>query len=242
MKLNFLKKVDITYDEFSKVGLLILQSFFLGFFIYYYFSVINGLFTATFPIQKLPLAYIHSGIVGFLLTNIFIKLQKKIRLSYLQIGLYTFIIIYMVSYLWLFIYYESDFQFYTFESFKPFIIYIGFILFFPISTLLILGMGNMMLKLLDLKQGKRFFPLISSGEVLSSAAAFISIPLILQIFSGDETDSGTFFIFSLAIVFLFAAAIVQLYFNVKYKTLMNKQVEKDSKNNTPSLKSIINNK
>ena len=92
MKLNFLKKVDITYDEFSKVGLLILQSFFLGFFIYYYFSVINGLFTATFPIQKLPLAYIHSGIVGFLLTNIFIKLQKKIRLSYLQIGLYTFII------------------------------------------------------------------------------------------------------------------------------------------------------
>jgi len=242
MKLNFLKKVDITYDEFSKVGLLILQSFFLGFFIYYYFSVINGLFTATFPIQKLPLAYIHSGIVGFLLTNIFIKLQKKIRLSYLQIGLYTFIIIYMVSYLWLFIYYESDFQFYTFESFKPFIIYIGFILFFPISTLLILGMGNMMLKLLDLKQGKRFFPLISSGEVLSSAAAFISIPLILQIFSEDETDSGTFFIFSLAIVFLFSAAIVQLFFNVKYKTLMNKQVEKDSKNNTPSFKSIINNK
>jgi len=31
MKLNFLKKGDITYDEFSKVGLLILQSFFLGF-------------------------------------------------------------------------------------------------------------------------------------------------------------------------------------------------------------------
>tara|TARA_B100000768_G_scaffold156191_1_gene153634 strand:- start:3553 stop:6231 length:2679 start_codon:yes stop_codon:yes gene_type:complete len=242
MKLNFLKKVDITYDEFSKVGLLILQSFFLGFFIYYYFSLINGLFTATFPIKKLPLAYIHSGIIGFLLTNVFIKLQKKIRLSYLQIGLFTSIIIYMVSYLWLFIYYEGDFQFYTFESFKPFIIYIGFILFFPISTLLILGMGNMMLKLLDLKQGKRFFPLISSGEVLSSAAAFISIPLILRLFSEDETDKGTFFVFSLAIVFLFAATLVQLYFNVKYKTLMNQQIGKDSKDNTPSFKTIIKNK
>ena len=202
MKLNFLIKADITYDEFSKVGLLILQSFFLGFFIYYYFSVINGLFTANFPIQKLPVAYIHSGIIGFFLTNIFIELQKKIKLSYLQIGLFVFIITYMLLYLWLFSSFDIEFQFYIFENFKTFIIYIGFILFFPISTLIALGMGNMMLKLLDLRQGKRFFPKISSGEVLSSAAAFITIPLILQFFSEDENESGTFFIFSLAIVFV----------------------------------------
>jgi ATP/ADP translocase len=242
MQINFLKKTDITQDEFIKVSLMVLQSFFLGFFIYYYFSVINGLFTATFPIQKLPLAYIHSGLFGFLLTNIFIKLQKKIKLSYLQIGLYATIIIYMLLYLWLFSSENIDFHFYSFKSFKPFIIYVGFILFFPISTLLILGIGNMMLKLFDLKQGKRFFPIISSGEVLSSALAFISIPGILSLFSEDDTEKGTIVIFSLAIIFLFAAGLMQLYFNFKYKTLINQNTQKAKSNNTPSFKSIIKNK
>ena len=242
MQINFLKKTDITQGELIKVSLMMLQSFFLGFFLYYYFSVINGLFTATFPIQKLPLAYIHSGIFGFLLTNIFIKLQKKIKLSYLQIGLYTVIIAYMLLYLYLFSTANVNFQFYDFKSFKPFIIYVGFILFFPISTLLILGMGNMMLKLFDLKQGKRFFSIISAGEVLSSALAFISIPGILSLFSEDDTEKGTIFIFSLAILFLFAAALMQLYFNYKYKTLINQNTQKTISNNTPSFKSIIKNK
>tara|TARA_B110000037_G_scaffold71883_1_gene86649 strand:- start:249 stop:2933 length:2685 start_codon:yes stop_codon:yes gene_type:complete len=242
MQINFFKKTDITQDEFIKVSLMVSQSFFLGFFIYYYFSVINGLFTATFPIQKLPLAYIHSGIFGFLLTNIFIKLQKKVKLSYLQIGLYATIIIYMLLYLWLFSSEKIHFHFYSFKSFKPFIIYVGFILFFPISTLLILGMGNMMLKLFDLKQGKRFFPIISSGEVLSSALAFISIPGILSLFSENDTEKGTIVIFSLAIIFLFAAALMQLYFNFKYKTLINQNAQKTKSNNTPSFKSIIKNK
>jgi ATP/ADP translocase len=242
MQINFFKKTDITQDEFIKVSLMVLQSFFLGFFIYYYFSVINGLFTATFPIQKLPLAYIHSGLFGFFLTNIFIKLQKKIKLSYLQIGLYATIIIYMLLYLWLFSSENINFHFYSFKSFKPFIIYVGFILFFPISTLLILGMGNMMLKLFDLKQGKRFFPIISSGEVLSSALAFISIPGILSLFSENDTEKGTIVIFSLAIIFLFAAALMQLYFNFKYKTLINQNTQKTKSNNTPSFKSIITNK
>ena len=242
MQNNFLKKMDVTQDEFSKISLLILQSFFLGFFLYYYFSVISGLFVNTFHIKHLPHAYISSGIFGFLLTNIFIKLQRSIKLSHLQIGLFSSIIIYMFLYLLLFNSYIIDLQFNIFKGFKPFIIYIGFILFFPISTLLTVGMGNMMLKFFDLKQGKRFFPIISSGEVISSALAFGSIPVIISFFSKNNNEKGTVYILLIAIIFLVAAAAIQVYFNVKYKTLINQNIKEKLDTKTSSFKHIIKNK
>lgn len=233
--MNFFKKAGITQSESSKITLLITQSFFIGGFLSYYFSVINGLFVNTFSIQYLPHAYITSGILGFIITNFFIFLQRKIRLSYLQTGLYISIIIYMILYLKVFDNKSFIFQLDFIKSFHSFIIFIGFTLFFPIASLLAIGMGNMMLNFFDLKQGKQFFSIISSGEVLSSAIAFFSISYIIELFDEKST------VLLIPIICLFFAMLMQFYFNVKYKTLIDRNY-KEKPDTKYSIRYIFKNK
>lgn len=234
--MNFFKKAGISQEESTKIILLIIQSFLIGGFLSYYFSVINGLFINTFSIKYLPHAYVTSGILGFLMTNIFIILQKKIKLSYLQTGLYIAIIIYMILYLIVFDNRTFIFQLDFIKSFHSLIIFIGFTLFFPIASLLAIGMGNMMLNFFDLKQGKQFFSIISSGEVISSAVAFFSISFIIEFF--DKTST----IFYIPILCLFLTMLLQLYFNVRYKTLINRNYKEESDDKINSFVNIFKNK
>lgn len=234
--MNFFKKAGISRQESTKIILLIIQSFLIGGFLSYYFSVINGIFIDTFSIKYLPHAYVTSGILGFLMTNIFIILQKKIKLSYLQTGLYIAIIIYMILYLIVFDNRTFIFQINFIKSFHSLIIFIGFILFFPISSLLAIGMGNMMLNFFDLKQGKQFFSIISSGEVISSAVAFFSISFIIDFFDKIST------IFYIPIICLFLTMLLQLYFNAKYKKLIDRNYNVESGNKINSFLNIFKNK
>jgi AAA family ATP:ADP antiporter len=211
---NILNKLNIKEDESKKTGLLLTQSIFIGIFLAFYFSFANALFLNTFPISKLPFAYIVSGILGFFSSFLFSLIQKRVNAS--KVLLYLFLII-----AFLLTIFKVSLE--IFGDHK-YIVFFIFICFAPIATLTSLGFGAISIKFFDLRQGKRLFSVISSGEVISSFIAFISIPLLLGFFANDRDDISFllyFGIFGLILAFAFQLFIGKQYnflFNVKSNT------------------------
>jgi hypothetical protein len=63
--------------EIKIITILVVMSFFAGIFISYYISYISALFVKFVGPDRLPLAYIVSGLGGTLVTNLYNKLEIK---------------------------------------------------------------------------------------------------------------------------------------------------------------------
>ena len=226
---NILYKLNIKEDETKKISLLLIQSVFIGIFIAFYYSFVNGLFLKTFSIEMLPVAYVLSGSFGFFATFIFSKVQKKFNVSKVMSGLFLSIVILLSIF---------KFSLYLYGDQKTIVFFI-FICFLPISTLTAIGFGAMTIKFFDLRQGKRLFPIISAGEVISSLVAFISIPVLLSffVFKNDDTSFLLYFSISGAIL----ALIFQLFMDKRYQHLFNQETS-FKKSNKIGLRVILNNK
>ncbi len=228
---NILNKLNIKEDESKKVGLLLTQSIFIGIFLAFYFSFANALFLNTFPISKLPLAYIISGILGFFSSFLFSVIQKRVNAS--KVLQYLFFIIALLLFI-----FKLSLEIYGDHKYIVFFI---FICFAPIATLTSLGFGAISIKFFDLRQGKRLFSVISSGEVISSFIAFLSIPLLLGFFANDSDDIS--FLLYFAIFGLILAFIFQFFIGKQYDFLFRVKISKtDPVKSKIGFRKIIGNK
>lgn len=206
---NILFRLNIKEDESRKTGLLFTQSIFIGIFRAFYFAFANALFLKTFAISELPRAYIYSGILGFLSSFLFSMIQKRINASKVLQYLFLSIIV-LLSFFKL--------NLAIFEDPK-YIVYFIFICFVPVTTLISLGFGAISIKFFDLRQGKRLFSIISTGEVFSSLIAYLSVPLLIEIFAKDSDDTS--FLLYFAIFGLVLAFVFQLFVGRQYEYLFN---------------------
>ncbi len=189
----FSRTFDLRPDELLKFKLLFLHSFFLGFFIAVYFVPANSIFIKNYGIEYLPIAYIVSGIVGYIVSSIYSSLQKKVKSKNLFFGtILLMLIITLASRILLPWISEEYISFFVFIWAWPFISLVG------------IEAGGLAVRFLNLIQVKRLFGLINMGGVIASILGYLLIPFLMSFISHpyDLLYVGVFFILA-SIVVLF---------------------------------------
>jgi ATP/ADP translocase len=174
-KSQLLKSFNIMPDEVTSVLLLIAQSVFLGIFYGTFDIGAHTLFLKTFPDEMIPKAYIISGIIGIILTSIFSKFQSKIKFSKLANATLLIISIIIVLLRVTFVFTNAHW-----------IVFLVFILLGPLNILAILSFWGTVGRIFNLRQGKRLYGIIDSGQVFGIILSSYAIPLILVYLKGTD--------------------------------------------------------
>lgn len=225
--------LNIKEEESEKVSLLLIQSVSIGGIISFYYTFANGLFISTFSLNKLPVAYVFSGILGLASSFIFSKVQKEYNASKVLQYLLLIVSLFLLAF-------KTTYNFIDDPKITEYLIWIIFIGFVPISTMIAISFAAILMRFFNLREGKRLFPIIYSGEVIASIIAFTLIPIMLKF---DKTNDDTSFLLNFSI----AGAIVSFFFQSRiYKTyqhlfkIPSKQTKKEV--GKINLHEILNNK
>ncbi len=151
----FYRLLNIEREEAGDVLLFLSQSVFLGLFYGALDVAAYALFLDVYPPTMLPKAYIVSGIFGILLTSLYTVYQSKIRFS--RFALINLLIIAILA-----IMLRSGFFFLS----KGAIVFVIFVLYTPLNIMATLGFWGGVGRTFNLRQGKRIFGLIDSGQIL----------------------------------------------------------------------------
>ena len=222
---TILEKLNIKSSELKLTLLMLTQSAFIGILISFYYTFCNGLFLKTYTVNELPLAYVCSGILGIIVSSIFKYFTKKNDISKILVFLFLFV----------------SGMFFTFKMSlnllgdNDLLVFIIFVSFLPLSTIVAIGFSALNNNFFDLRQGKRLLPLISNGEVISSLIAFLSIPLILRDVEGASDDTSFLLYFS--IVGSLLCFFFQLYINNNQKSgIANNNLPQENENEESQIK------
>mgnify|MGYP000890024118 CR=1 FL=1 len=211
---NLGKLLNIKKEEYSRILFLIVQSLFYGIFISYYNSYISALFLSVFDISYLTYAYLASGVVGIISAYIFSFTMKKFSFKFhssatlLVISLFILLLKLGINYG------------YSKES----LAFLGFIFYTPITSLITLVFSSLTMQLFDLRQGKRLFSLIASGSVIAAIVSYMTVPLLLNVFS----DSSN--LLWCALIGVFIGGIIQIIINNKYSAYIERPKETKKEN------------
>ncbi len=156
--------------------LLIFQSVFLGIFYGTFDISAHALFLEVFEQAMIPRAFLVSGIIGIILTSLYAWLQSRIRFS-----VFSVINLFMVAVLTLF----ARFGFNLVDS--KWTIFVVFIMMGPLNIIALLGFWGTVGRIFTLRQGKRLFGLIDTGQIIGIIVSSYAIPLLLS-FSVETRD------------------------------------------------------
>lgn len=165
-----LKALNIQAGEEKRVGLLLLHSFFVGLTLVFLATAASTLFLSKFNVEQLPYAYIGSAIVITLLGLGYSQLESRlstpktlsITLSVLLLSLLAFYLSLQFS--------EALGLILALLIWNEVVIVFSSIEFWGLTG-----------RLFDVRQGKRLFGLIGTGEIIASITGGFSIPFIVKI-------------------------------------------------------------
>ncbi len=176
MKFNLtkflIKNLELKEKEVKIFLLLFFHSFFVGWFIAFYFASSNSEFIVQFGSEQLPFAYIVAGIAGYLVSSFYSFIQKKINTKTLFSG--ALIFMFFISILGRL---GLDFSFISAKWISGFV----FIWAWPFISLSGIESGGLALRFLNLIQVKRLFGLFNMGGVLAAILSYFAIPLLKPI-------------------------------------------------------------
>ena len=225
MKQALYKTFHIAEGEGYGVFLLILQSFFLGVFYGSLDISASALFLKAFPASMLPKAFVISGIAGIVLTAVYTRLQNRIAFSKLAVinllSITLIIAILRIAY------------YFTSSQWLPFLI---LVMMGPLNIIALLGFWGIAGRVFTLRQGKRLFGLIDSGQVFGVIISSYTIPLIL--FFGFSTID-LLYLCSGSII---AALTLQFIISRKLKIDSTEEVSSNDKKSILSIKDMVKNK
>ncbi len=201
---------NVEKEEKSSVSLFLIQSVFLGIF-YGAFDVgAHALFLSEYPASMIPKAYVISGVVGIVLTSLYARFQSRFKFSTVATVNLIFIAISTAILRVLFQFTES-----------PWLVFLIFIMMGPLNIIALLGFWGAVGRIFSLRQGKRLFGLIDSGQIFGAILSTFAIPILIAV--GFEQKNLLF----LSSVSIGCALIVQIITSFKFN--LNKQVAKKEK-------------
>jgi len=166
----FIKSFELKPDEGIKFTLLFFHSFFLGLFIAFYFVPANSVFVAQYGSEHLPLAYIVSGIAGYLTSLVYSALQKRVHSKTLFMGAVIFMFVITLAA-------RISLNFVNLKYLSFFV----FVWAWPFISLVGIVSGGLSLQFFNLIQVKRLYGLMNMGAVIASILGYmIAIPIILN--------------------------------------------------------------
>lgn len=168
MKKDVYLLLNIEENEKTSVLLFLIQSVFLGVF-YGAFDVgAHALFLSVYPASMIPNAYVVSGIVGIILTTIYARIQSRYKFSILAFLNLLFITIVIILLRGLFEITE-----------QPWLVFVVFLMMGPLNILAMLGFWGSAGRIFTLRQGKRLFGLIDTGQIFGAILSTFAIPILI---------------------------------------------------------------
>jgi len=161
---------NIEKNEQSSVFVLILQSVFIGFFAGSLDVGAQSLFLSVYDASLIPKAFVISGIVGIIITSVYTRLQSRMRFS--NFALLNFIFVALVTALL-----RLGFEFTDDKR----LVFAVFVMMGPLTIISFLGFWGTVGRLFTLRQGKRLFGLIDTGQIFGIIVVSFAIPLLISL-------------------------------------------------------------
>ncbi|MBN2891003.1 MAG: MFS transporter [Bacteroidales bacterium] len=165
-----IKNLELKEKEVKVFLLLFFHSFFIGWFIAFYFASANSEFIVQFGSEQLPYAYIVAGIAGYLMSSFYTYIQKKINTKTLFSG--ALIFMFFITLLG-----RSGLNIIDHKLLSGFV----FIWAWPFISLSGIELGGLALRFLNLVQVKRLYGLFNMGGVVAAILSYFAIPLLKPI-------------------------------------------------------------
>ncbi len=179
----------------SPLPYLIGQAFFSGFAMAALYATANTLFLVDYGSERLPYVYIVTALVVSPVSYGYAELQKRWTLSKLSfVTMFAFVVLFLAA---------------RFSLALPGVRWMSFALMVGFTLMVLMSaivLGAQASRLFDVRQMKRLFPLVLSGQTLAIIASGLTVSLLVRLL-GDTTDllfvvSGSLLI---SVVFLVAA-------------------------------------
>jgi hypothetical protein len=168
--LDLEKIFNIKPQEFRFVKLLFLHNFFQGIALSLFFTAANAIFLANYDVSYLPYVYILSGFVLMFTGAGYSWLQNKLSVKRL---LQSVLVILFVS-----VFLMRMGLAFTQHVWIAFFIMIWYRVISLLSNLEFWGLSSMMM---DVRQSKRLFGIVSAGEVTAKLLGYLSVPALIAL-------------------------------------------------------------
>lgn len=194
----FIKVFNLRQDESKPVLYLMIFSFFVGLSMSFYFAASNAIFLKHFQSWMISVSYMASGMIVWTAWWILSRLDRKLNLSWQLIVkfLFVFLTVSAISAgVWL---YDTPVLVFIMFTWVRILTYVTLVTFWGLAG-----------KLFNIRQGKRIFGLIGTGEVISIIIGYFSIPFLLQFLKAPDLlflSSGT-----LLICFIMVFVILRVF-------------------------------
>src|SRR5688572_8376139 len=169
--LFWLKLLNVRKEESTTVRDFFLHHFFLGLALAMLLTVAGTIFLSRFPVTYFPVTYMISAVALLVTGKIYSWFEHRISIK----KLLTWVLLVITG---LTILFRLMFLIPGFTLF-PILLIVGFRVIYLLSNLEFWGLSSLMF---DVRQGKRLFGLISSGDVpaklLGYLAVYILVPMI----------------------------------------------------------------
>ncbi len=176
MKAKLVGKIfSLQEQEIKPVLLLMVYSFFMGAAIALFYTSTTSLILNRFDSSVLPFAYISGGIIVYFLSELNREIQSKYKLSNVLLINIGFL---LVS--------TTIFIFINLVTGNKWMIFLLFVWVRVFTFIHGVSFWAIAVKIFDIRQGKRLFGLISSGEVLAAIFSQFSIPLLLNVIKTED--------------------------------------------------------
>jgi HEAT repeat protein len=168
---RFLRLLNVEHGEERLVALLLLHSFFIGTTVIYFETVAYSMFLTRYDgaASILPIAYISASLITILVGLLYARLER--RLSFQR--LLTFNLLTVLAAL---VCFRLLFEVTT-HPFPALIAVIGFDVLWVLQSLEFWGLAG---RVFNVRQGKRLFGLVGSGEMLAMVVGGALMPLLLR--------------------------------------------------------------
>jgi hypothetical protein len=162
------KLLNIQVGEGKAVLLLMIYSFFMGLSLAFFFTSTNAIFLTYFEPKMIPVSFIASGVAVYLAWLLLSLIDKRLSVSNQLVVKLLFITVSVVFISVAESIAETGWLAFFMFTWVRVIVYISLVTFWGVAA-----------KLFNIRQGKRIFGLISTGEVISLIIGYFSIPLLL---------------------------------------------------------------
>ena len=219
-----LSALNIRKGEETAITLLLIYSFVMGSVIAFFYTSATSLFVVNFESSMLPFAYIGGGIMSYLVWLVYARVERFVSFQKLTLmGLLLLLI--AVAFFVVGIRYFNN-------KWLPFMMFVWIRVFIFIS---VVGFWGLATKMFDLRQGKRIFGLIGSGEVISDIVGFFSIPLVLHFI-------GTSDLLYISLVGLVICLLLMGYMFSRFQKPLSLMEPREVKNRNTSFKIVFEDK
>lgn len=205
--------LNIRKDEYLAVLLFVFQSFFLGTFLGTFDVGANTLFLQAFDQTMIPKAIVISGITGILLTSLYSYFQNRIVFS--NLAVINLLVVFGFTFLLRAGYFFTDTKWLAFAL---------FVLMGPLNIIALVGFWGTVSRIFDLRQGKRLFGIIDTGQVIGVILSSWAVPFMV---AKGFSSINLIYISAISALIAFVIQIfINSHFNIQLKAKISSEQRK----------------